>query len=102
MPACVENGMTDSDLEKLAQRLDSDPDYRVIRRYQRVERYTDYPGDDTTIRTGIYLDTETTGFDEDTCKIIELAMLRFEFASDGRIFGLTAEYDEFNRQSEPS
>ena len=93
--------MTDTHLERLADRLAESPDYRVVRRLQRVTRYADDPADDTTIRTGIYLDTETTGFDEDVCKIIELAMLKFEFASDGRIFRIVAEYDEFNDPGEP-
>lgn len=88
--------MNVADLDALADQLDESEDYRVIRRYQRPERYCSAPGDDTTIRTGIYLDTETTGFDENVCKIIELAMVRFEFSSDGRIFRLLEDYDEFN------
>ncbi len=93
--------MNDNKLEELAQQLEASRDYRVVRRYRRVERYADSPTDDTTIRSGIYLDTETTGFDEDVCKIIELAMVKFEFASDGRIFRLVDEYDEFNDPGTP-
>lgn len=93
--------MTDADLEAAAALLRASPDWRVVRRYERPERYAAPASDDTTIRTGIYLDTETTGFDADTCKIIELAMVRFEFASDGRIFRLLDDYDEFNDPGEP-
>jgi DNA polymerase-3 subunit epsilon len=91
----------DATLEKYAEALDEHPDFRVVRRYRRPEQY-DVPGaDDSTIHTGIYLDTETTGFDEDTCKIIELAMVRFRFTSDGRLFDMPAEYDEFNDPGAP-
>lgn len=92
--------MTRQDLEALARTLDASDDYRVVRRYQRPEHYG-LPSEDTTLRTGIYLDTETTGFDEHTCKIIELAMVKFDFSPDGRIFRVQDEYDEFNDPGAP-
>lgn len=93
--------MTDIDLEAAAQALDASADYRVVRRYVRQSQYASPASDDTTIRTGIYLDTETTGFDADSCKIIELAMIKFEFSSDGRIYRLMEEFDQFNDPGGP-
>jgi DNA polymerase-3 subunit epsilon len=85
-----------TDLESMAQQLGAHDDYRVIRRYARPAQYAPLPEDHSTLRTGIYLDTETTGFDEDTCKIIELAMVKFRFNSAGELFDMPADYDEFN------
>lgn len=91
----------EKNLESYAAALDENADYRVIRRYQRPPFYAQPGSDDSTIRTGIYLDTETTGFDENTCKIIELAMVRFRFSSDGRLFDMPADFDEFNDPGAP-
>lgn len=91
----------DAQLESYADKLDQHPDYRVVRRYERPTHYARPAAEDTTIRTGIYLDTETTGFDEDTCKIIELAMVKFRFSSDGRLFDMPADFDEFNDPGGP-
>lgn len=94
--------MTDDvKLQAYADALQEHPDFRVVRRYQRPAHYDVPAADDSTIHTGIYLDTETTGFDEDTCKIIELAMVRFRFTSDGRLFDMPADYDEFNDPGAP-
>lgn len=86
----------DASLDDVAARLDQHPDYRVVRRYRRPTRYADAPDDTGVIRTGVYLDTETTGFDEDSCKIIELAMIKFRFTTDGALLDFVDEYDEFN------
>jgi len=91
----------DAKLETYAHALDKHPDYRVVRRYQRPTHYATPAADDSTIHTGVYLDTETTGFDEDTCKIIELAMVRFRFTSDGRLFDMPSDFDEFNDPGVP-
>ncbi|MEO1576444.1 MAG: 3'-5' exonuclease [Pseudomonadota bacterium] len=93
--------MTDDALTACAERLDEHPDFRVIRRYQRPDAYGAPPEDDSTVRTGVYLDTETTGFDEDTCKIIELAMIKFRFTTTGELIDFVDEYDEFNDPGEP-
>lgn len=88
--------MSDEKLEKLAHELESHEDYRVIRRYQRVARYNEPDpvligrGD---MKLGVFLDVETTGLDAATDQVIELALVPFEFASDGRIFEVSKEYD---------
>ncbi len=92
---------TVTDLETVAARLDAHDDFRVIRRYRRPERYAASPTDDTVVRKGLYLDTETTGLDPDTDRIIELAMVPFEFSSDGRIYTLGDELDQLEDPGRP-
>ncbi|MEM6640093.1 MAG: 3'-5' exonuclease [Pseudomonadota bacterium] len=93
--------MTESNIDECARILAAHPDYRLVQRYQRPERYASPPEDESTLRTGVYLDTETTGFDADTCQIIELAMVRFRFTTDGRIVDFAGDYDEFNDPGSP-
>lgn len=65
-------------LEAMAQRLEQDPDFRVLRRLVPV---TDFGHPPTRLQNPaqtlsvLVLDTETTGLSHQTDKIIELAML---------------------------
>ncbi len=82
--------------EQLARQLEQHEDYRVIRRLGVIDSYNE---DDPELRAsgalrqGIFLDVETTGLDASTEQVIELAMIPFEFASDGRIFGVGDGYN---------
>lgn len=88
--------MTDQDLETLALTLERDQNYRVIRRLPEISYYNE---PDTALeesgemRRGIFLDVETTGLDSATDQVIELALVPFDFAPDGRIFRLYKGYD---------
>ncbi len=88
--------MNDDRLEKLARELERHEDYRVIRRYRRPRLYND-PDPALTaageMRRGVFLDVETTGLDAATDQVIELALVPFEFSTDGRIFRVLEEYD---------
>lgn len=83
------------DLEELASKLDQHDDYRVLR---RLAEHKTYHADDPAlraagqIRQGLFLDVETTGLDAGVDQVIELAMVPFEFAPDGRIFALGEAY----------
>ena len=79
--------------EKLVNQLERTGDYRVIKRFVPVDRY--HPDDDLKLKIGIYLDTETTGMDAGSDKIIELAMVPFEFHSSGRIYRVLPAYNSF-------
>jgi DNA polymerase III subunit epsilon len=69
----VENFEADS--EAMAQRLEQDPDYRVLRRLKPISDYGPPPAGPLESRRVLVLDTETTGLSHQNDKVIELAML---------------------------
>ena len=88
-----------AELDQLADRLDAEADYRVLRRVPAVSRYA--ADQETSPRLGLIVDVETTGLDPDQHKIIELAMLPFHFSSEGRIFDVRPDYAGFEDPGEP-
>lgn len=83
----------ESDTSKLANLVDADPDYRVLRRMQDRIYYNDDDGSEKLL--GIYLDVECTGLDYTKDSIIELGMIRFEFSREGKIFRILEIFDEY-------
>ena len=70
--------MTDrEELETLAARLTAHPDYRVLRRLDTARQRPALAG--PTVRRAAIVDTETTGTDAATEKVIELAIVVFEY-----------------------
>ena len=67
------------------EQLEKSDQYRVIERLNSRQRY--WQGEPNTARVGIVMDTETTGLDTATDKIIELGFLAFEYdAGSGLIY----------------
>lgn len=68
-------------------------DYKIIEKYEKPEYYAV----DNAVKkfTGVYVDTETTGLNPLTDKIIELGLVTFEFSSDGRIFNILDEVSQY-------
>ena len=77
--------------QELIDQLTATGDYKVIRRLKPVDQYHDDTGAEKKI--GLYLDTEATGLDPDREKVIELAMVPFEYDAEGRIYRILPAYN---------
>ncbi len=77
--------------QDLIDQITATGDYRVIRRLKPVDRYHDDSGAEKHI--GIYLDTEATGLNPGMDRIIELALVPFEYDSEGRIYRILPAYN---------
>lgn len=60
--------------------------YRIVERFDRRPRY--HADDGAPKRLALFVDVETTGLDPATDRIIQLALVPFEFGADGRIYGV--------------
>ncbi len=88
------------DLEKLAQMLEANADYKVIRRLPVRTAYAQPDG--RPLLHGVVVDTETTGLSFGTDKIIELAVLLFEFDPvTGEVFRILTAYDGLEDPGRP-
>ena len=82
------------DFEALAQQLEQHPDYKVLRRLTPQHLITPELVGQKMCK-GVVLDTETTGFDVENDRVIELGMLLFEFDPvSGAIHQVLEVFDE--------
>jgi DNA polymerase-3 subunit epsilon len=79
------------DVEKAAQQLEAHPDFKVLRRLVPRDAFEESAAG--PIATAVVLDTETTGRDHDTDKVIEIALVKFEYEVDtGRVIRVSDVY----------
>lgn len=85
-------------LEAVARALDESGQFRVLRRLPKpFFQVVDPPG----LKHGIFLDTETTGLDSATCKVIEIALLDFSYDDSGMISSFGRGYTALQDPGEP-
>jgi len=89
------------ELERMRQALEASGRYRVLERYEKPARYHEAPGPDADLRTGLYVDVETTGLSASQNRIIELGLVAFEFDREGRIYRLLHELSAFEDPGAP-
>jgi DNA polymerase III subunit epsilon len=85
------------DHEAMVDALHATGQYRVLRRL--APRSTLLAADGSPTRNGLLVDVETTGLDPNRDEIVELAMVPFAYAIDGRIFRVG---DAFDRLRQPA
>ena len=90
---------TTIDLEACAAALDASDDYRVLRRFQRPERYTEE--NDLLKKVGAIVDVETTGLDYRTSEIIELGIVTFEYDAHAQVHRVLSAESWLQEPSEP-
>ena len=78
------------DKNKIIEDLESNGEYKVIRKYEKPDYY--HHDDGSQKFTGVICDIETTGLSHEIDKIIEIAIVKFEFSKDGRIFKIHDSY----------
>ena len=87
------------DLDDAAARLEATGNYRVLRRLSLAARLVRDEG--LRLRTGMFLDVETTGLDPKASEIIELAIKPFDYDTQGRIVAVGAALHQFNEPADP-
>jgi DNA polymerase-3 subunit epsilon len=87
------------ELEAMAEALEASGAYRVLRRLAPRPRLA-APAD-AKLRTGLFVDVETTGLDPGRCEIIELAMVPFIYGLDGQIYEVGEAFDQLREPSQP-
>ncbi|MDA9479656.1 DNA polymerase III subunit epsilon [Bradyrhizobium sp. CCBAU 65884] len=98
-PLRDETFLDPADLAAMADALGRSADYRVLRRLVARPTYT--PANGQEVKTGVLLDTETTGLDHRKDEIIELGMVKFDYTPEGRIVGVRDTFSAFNEPSAP-
>jgi DNA polymerase-3 subunit epsilon len=86
-------------LEDVARLLEQSPDFKVLRRLQPRDVFSQSACERTL--TGIVLDTETTGLDLDRAEVIELAMLKFQYSPDGDVLRVIDRFSELRQPADP-
>lgn len=83
----------------MAARLEASGDYKVLRRLQARAPVEEPHG--AVIRSGLFVDVETTGLDPSRHEIIELAMVPFSYGLDGQVFEVGEPFHRLRQPTHP-
>ncbi len=86
-------------LEDIARLLEQSPDFKVLRRLQPRDVFSQSHCEQPLV--GVVLDTETTGLVLDKAEVIELAMLKFAYTPDGEVLRVIGRFDELRQPTRP-
>jgi DNA polymerase-3 subunit epsilon len=75
--------------------------WRTIRWRDRLLPRAIVPANGQVGKTGVILDVETPGLDQQKDEIIELGMVKFDYLPDGSIGGVRDIFTSFNEPSGP-
>ena len=83
--------------ENLAKEIEQHPDFQVLRRLAPVHQYREEDG--SRLFRAAFLDVETTGLNHLGHEVIEIGLVQFTYAEDGRIFSVpdTGMYNALNQ-----
>jgi len=87
------------DLPAAIALIKQSPDHRVLERLPIKESY--HAEDGAEKKLALYLDTETTGLNPEKDKVIELAMILFEYSADGKIYRILEVFDQYQDPGMP-
>jgi len=86
-------------IDEAAELLSSHPDYRLVRRLVPTSKFSSPSGN---VARGVIVDTETTGLNQDTDKIIEVSILAFTFDTNtGEVFEVVDVLTSFEDPGQP-
>lgn len=85
VPGLADAAAESETMRRLADALTASGRYQVIEKLEKRPHY--HRPDGTATKRALFVDVETTGL-EDDARIIQLAAIPFDFAKDGRIFGV--------------
>ncbi len=88
-----------SNYEAMAKALEATGDYRILRRLPLQPALAE--GNGREKRQAIILDLETTGLDAEADEIIEVGMVPFTYALDGRICAVGTPFSGLRQPSRP-
>jgi DNA polymerase III subunit epsilon len=96
-PPTIAHGI--DELEHLATVLEASGDYRILRRLRSGT--TSILPQGISTRRGVIVDVETTGLDPAADEILELAMLAFDYSTDGAFVTAVESFDELRDPGRP-